>query len=176
MLQLFLLFTLLPAFELWLLMQIGDVIGFAETIFLIIITGIVGASMAKREGLSVLMQIQQEAQRGSPPGDKLVEGLLILVGGVLLVTPGVMTDFFGFSLIFPITRKTLAPLIRKAALARAQNGASFSGTSWNVNISSPRPGPEVSVPPTATPEVESETSILTDGVSQRSKPFKHPIR
>ena len=176
MLQLFLLFTLLPALELWLLMQIGSVIGGAETILLIIVTGVIGASMAKREGLSVLMQIQQEAKRGSPPGDALIEGFLILIGGVLLVTPGVLTDFFGFSLIFPLTRRLLAPAIRKAAMNR--QGASLGGASWNLHVGAPRPRHTNDEHYSASnPE---DPAILSDGEptgsESKKSPFKHPVR
>ena len=176
MLQLFLLFTLLPAFELWLLMQIGDVIGGAETILLIIVTGIVGASMAKREGISVLMQIQHEAKRGAPPGDALIEGFLILIGGVLLVTPGVLTDFFGFSLIFPLTRRLLAPAIRQAAMNK--QGGGLGGASWNIHVGAPRPHhPNPDPFSAARPD---EPAILSDGEPESSgtkkTPFKHPVR
>ena len=108
MLKLLLLFTVVPALELYLLLQIGERIGALETIYLIIVTGIVGAAMARREGISVIRQIQEGAVNGVPPANKLVEGLMVLVGGILLITPGIVTDAIGLSFIFPLTRRLLA--------------------------------------------------------------------
>ena len=133
LLKLLLLMTVVPTVELWLLFQIGDRIGGIETIWLIIVTGIVGASLAKREGLSVVRKIQEDAVNGEPPGDRLAEGLLVLVGGVLLLTPGVITDLTGLAMIFPLTRRPLAQVAKKWLSARVQ----FSG----VEFGSPAPGP-----------------------------------
>ena len=87
MLKLLFLFTAVPTAELYLLFEIGDRIGGAETILLVIVTGILGARMAQRQGLNVIRQIQEDSVNGVPPADKLVEVVLILVGGVLLITP-----------------------------------------------------------------------------------------
>lgn len=104
----FLLFTLLPALELYLLLQIGSVVGPASTVAVILLTGAVGAWMAKREGLSVLRKLQEEVQTGLPPGSRLTEAALVVAGGLLLVTPGVLTDLAGFAMIVPLTRPFLA--------------------------------------------------------------------
>lgn len=108
LLKLLLLMTIVPAVELWLLLQIGARIGTLETIWLIILTGIVGAALAKREGLAVIRKIQEDALNGISPGDRLVEGLMVLVGGVLLLTPGVVTDITGLMMIFPLSRRPIA--------------------------------------------------------------------
>ena len=112
LLRLFLLFTILPSFELWLLFQVKDQIGLLETIWIVVITGMVGASMAKAQGLMVLQDLQEQSKKGIPPTQTLVEGVLVLIGGVLLVTPGILTDAFGFSLIIPFTRRLWAPAVR----------------------------------------------------------------
>ena len=106
--KLILVFTLVPAIELYLLLKIGSVIGALHTFLLIVFTGVLGASMAKREGFAVLTRLSEEAQRGFPTGLGVVEGLLILVGGLLLLTPGILTDLVGFSLILGPTRKPIA--------------------------------------------------------------------
>ena len=118
LIRLLLLMTIVPAVELWLLLQIGARIGTPETIWLIIMTGIVGAWLAKREGLSVIRKIQEEATEGLPPGDRLVEGLMVLVGGVLLLTPGVVTDLTGLMMIFPLSRKPIAKIAKTWLSAR----------------------------------------------------------
>lgn len=109
MLKLFLLFTLVPAIELYLLLQIGALLGPTYTFVLIVVTGSVGAWLAKREGLGVLQTLSTELRKGIPPGARLMEGALVVVGGVLLITPGVFTDLAGFMLIAPPTRRWLAP-------------------------------------------------------------------
>ena len=83
--------------ELYLLIMLGARIGAMPTIGLIVLTGIVGASLARQQGLSVLAKIQREMATGIPPTKELVEGALILVGGLVLLTPGILTDIFGFS-------------------------------------------------------------------------------
>ena len=118
MLRLFLLFTLLPALELYLLLQIGAVVGPMNTVLIILITGMVGAWLAKREGLAVVTQLAREVEKGMPPATRVVEGFLVLAGGLLLVTPGVVTDIAGFSLIVPLTRQALAPLVLDAVKQR----------------------------------------------------------
>lgn len=148
-LRLLLLLTLLPALELYLLIQLGKWMGTVETVALILVTGAVGAALAKREGLGVLRQLQEEARMGLPPADRLVEGVLVLVGGVLLITPGVITDLTGFFLIAAPTRRWLAPRIKQWVVARINilPGVQFGsptagrGASHQSTFSSP-PKPE----------------------------------
>ena len=163
MLKLLFLFTVVPTAELYLLLEIADRIGGLETIYLVIITGIVGAHLAKREGLGVLHQIQEAAANGESPADKLVEGLMVLIGGILLVTPGVMTDVFGLSLIVPFTRRLLVSGFRRGLKERFQ----FEG----VHIGAPRPGP-------AARDVADVFEHPTPGEapSKTDSPFEHPVR
>lgn len=114
---LMLLFIVIPAIELGLLIEIGSAIGALPTIGLIILTGIVGAALAKRQGLSTLRSIQTATSQGQMPVDQLVDGGLILVAGALLVTPGVLTDVFGFACLIPGTRALIKRQM-KAALRR----------------------------------------------------------
>lgn len=132
--RLFLLFTIVPAVELYLLMQIGQLLGPLNTVLLIIITGAVGAALARREGFGVLQQIMADTQKGLPPADRLIEGVLVVVGGILLVTPGVLTDLSGFSLILPPTRRLLVGPVKAYFKKRIT-------VMDGVDIGSPRPGP-----------------------------------
>ncbi len=125
--QLFLLFTLGPVFELWLLIQVGGLIGPLQTLLLVIITGAVGAYFTRQQGLKVLTTFQSAVQRGEMPTDIIIEGLMVLVGGALLVTPGIATDFFGFALVFPATRKPIR-LFLQAYLIRNFNVVTYSQT------------------------------------------------
>lgn len=106
-LRLFLLFTLIPAIELYLIIRVGSIIGAGNTILLIIGTGMLGAYYARQQGLAVMTSIQTRMNQGQLPGDDLVNGAMLLVGGAFLITPGFLTDFAGFSLIFPPTRETI---------------------------------------------------------------------
>lgn len=101
---LILLLTVVPTVELYLLIQIGHNIGAPNTILLVITTGVVGSFLARQEGIRTLYEIQKETASGQLPGRKLVDGVLILIGGVLLITPGVITDIVGLLIIFPLTR------------------------------------------------------------------------
>jgi len=121
--RLLLLFTVVPAVELYLLIRLGQWIGAAQTVAIIIITGSIGAFLAKREGLGVIKQLQQDTLHGIPPGDRIVEGLLVLVGGAFLITPGVLTDLTGFLLIMPLSRRFLAPRVKDWATRRLLEGA-----------------------------------------------------
>jgi len=126
--------TVVPAVELYLLIKIGGLVGPLTTIWLVILTGVLGASLARREGLSVLRQVQEDSRKGVPPTQSLTEALMVLIGGILLITPGVVTDVVGLLAIFPWTRKLIAPMLGRGIKARIQN---MEG----VEIGSPVPGP-----------------------------------
>ncbi|MFC2076373.1 FxsA family protein [candidate division KSB1 bacterium] len=98
------LFIVLPLAELYLLIEIGKVIGSIEVIGLIIVTGIVGAWLARSQGLYIISSIRTELAQGRMPAARLVDGVMVLAGGLLLLTPGLLTDAFGFTLLLPFTR------------------------------------------------------------------------
>jgi UPF0716 protein FxsA len=111
--KLLLAFTLIPIIELALLIEIGSYIGVIPTIFLVGITGVVGVTLARNEGLLILSKIQNKLSTGEIPTSDMIEGLLILIGGVTLLTPGVLTDITGFLLIIPFTRPFFAKIAKK---------------------------------------------------------------
>lgn len=94
----------IPIVELWGLLTVGGWIGAWNTIGLVVLTGLVGAWLAKREGLQTLQLVRLQLDRGEMPGQALVDGMCILVGGATLLTPGFFTDAFGFFLLIPYTR------------------------------------------------------------------------
>lgn len=116
--RLFLLLTLVPVVELWLLISLGQVIGAPLTVGLVLITGAVGAWLAKKEGGRVLREWQGAVQRGELPREGLTASLLVLIGGVLLVTPGVLSDIAGLMLLVPATRRRLADMIAERVQRR----------------------------------------------------------
>lgn len=116
------LFTVIPALEIFLLFKIGAQIGGFNTVFIVIATGIIGASLAKSQGLSILMKIQNEVNKGGVPGNAIIQGLMVFAGGLLLLTPGFMTDIFGFSLVMPGPRHLLMFWVKKLVVKAMQNG------------------------------------------------------
>lgn len=107
MVRLLLLFILVPAIELVLLIELGARIGTLPTIALIVLTGVVGSSLARWQGLEVLRRVQHSLQTGELPASALGDGLFILLASALLVTPGVLTDIVGFGLLVPPVRAAL---------------------------------------------------------------------
>jgi UPF0716 protein FxsA len=111
-----------PALEIGLLILSGQTFGVPATILLIIATGVLGAYLAKKQGLQAIRNVQEEIRTGQLPGDVIVDGLCILVGGVLLLTPGFITDAIGFILLFPQTRKVVKPFIYRLFRRWINNG------------------------------------------------------
>jgi UPF0716 protein FxsA len=111
--KLFLLFTLVPLTELYILLEIGSYLGALNTILLIIFTGILGAYLARLEGIRTIHQISRNLATGVVPAEEMVDAVLIFVAGVVLVTPGVITDVMGFLLLIPYTRTIFKRWLRK---------------------------------------------------------------
>ena len=107
-LRLLLLFTVVPLIELFLLIWVGQAIGALATIVLVIVTGTLGAWLARSQGLRTLERVRQEWAGGQIPAAALVDGLLILVAGAVLLTPGILTDLAGFFLLVPQGRRQVA--------------------------------------------------------------------
>ncbi len=117
--RLTLLFVVVPLLELVLLVRLGAVVGLWPTLGLVFATGIVGAALTRAEGLRVVLQLQRELAEGRPPARPLLDGMSLLVGGVLLLTPGILTDVAALALLLPpsrrwIQRRGLAWLERQA--------------------------------------------------------------
>ena len=112
-LRLLLLFTIVPLVELWLLLRISEFTSPLFTVALVLLTGFVGAALARRQGWQTWRRIQQQLAQGQPPTESLLDGMMILLAGAVLITPGVLTDLLGFSLLVPAFRK----LVRHRAAA-----------------------------------------------------------
>ncbi len=125
-LRLFILFTLVPIIELAVLIEIGSRVGTFHTIMLIITTGVAGALLAQSQGLAVIRKMQEEISFGRPPAGELFDGLFVLVGGVLLITPGILTDIIGFIFLLPITRN----LIKQWLMRKIQNNIARGETDF----------------------------------------------
>ena len=111
--KLLLLFTLVPLAELALLIKVGQHFGLLWTLGIVILTGIAGAALAKHEGFAVVRQIKQDLAEGIVPTARLLDGVLILAGGLLLLTPGLLTDALGFLALIPWTREWIRSDLRR---------------------------------------------------------------
>lgn len=108
-----LLLIALPAIEISVLLLTGKTIGFWPTLLLMISTGVIGAYLAKQQGYETLRKAQEQMRYGQVPGDALLDGICVLVGGTLLLTPGFVSDIMGLFLLLPPTRKIIKPILMK---------------------------------------------------------------
>ena len=107
LLRLFLLFTVVPLVELALLLALAQRTGWQFALVLVLVTGVVGAALARWQGLHCVRRLQDQLAAGQLPADPIMDGLMILVAGALLITPGMLTDLVGFALLTPAVRKAL---------------------------------------------------------------------
>ena len=117
------LFTAIPVLELYLLLEAGKMWGGFNTILVVLFTGIFGAYFAKQEGRNVLLKLQQKLGQGGLPANELIHGALIFSGGLLLLTPGFLTDFVGFCFIFPLSRMILTAMAKAYFSKRIASGS-----------------------------------------------------
>lgn len=111
--KILLLIIVIPMLELFILVKIGTIIGFWPTVGICILTGVLGASLARIQGFLTLQRIQLELQEGIMPADKMLDGLLILIGGIVLLTPGLITDALGFAMLVPWTRDVFKNYLKR---------------------------------------------------------------
>ncbi len=123
--KLLLLFTVVPLIELYLLILVGQAIGAGPTVLLVVLTGAVGASLARMQGFAVWGKIHREMNLGRFPGNELIDAVLILASGVTLLTPGIITDVLGFLMLIPITRLPIREFLKRRF--RHMNLSSQSG-------------------------------------------------
>ena len=117
------LFIIVPVIELVVLIELGRVLGFFPTLFLILLTGIGGAILARLEGLRVFFQFRRSITHGQIPGQAILDGLSVLIGGAFLITPGVLTDILGVSLLLPPSRRWIQRRLRSLLERQVREGA-----------------------------------------------------
>lgn len=122
--KLLVLFVVVPLIELALLIRIGQSIGLLTTVAIVVLTGVVGAALARREGLRTVWQIRTELAAGRFPVGRLLDGLMILVAGGLLLTPGILTDAVGLALLVPGTRNLLRDRVAERVRRMVASGRS----------------------------------------------------
>jgi len=120
--RLILIFIVVPLIEILLLIEIGSRIGALNTIFIIVVTGILGASMMRQQGFTIIRNIQRDLSQGRMPTGELINGALVLVGGIVLLTPGFFTDAVGFVLLIPATRALIRKKIELLIRRKIESG------------------------------------------------------
>ncbi len=120
--RLILLFTVVPLIELALLIELGKHIGVWNTLAVVLLTGIVGAALARAQGFDILARIRNELSQGQLPSDSLIDGAMVLAGAILLLTPGLLTDALGFALLIPFTRLVFKRYLKKYFRSKIQTG------------------------------------------------------
>lgn len=139
---LFVLFIIVPVVELYFIFQVGDIIGGFNTIMLIIVTAMMGSYFIRQQGLSTLLKAQQHMQQGQLPAMEMLEGLILVIAGVMLVTPGFITDTFGFLLLIPPVRQVFVATMGKKLIMRQstmRQQAPFQGFDNDSNTPQPPP-------------------------------------
>ena len=122
LLGLFFLFTLVPLLELYLLIRLGTYVGAVDTIVIVIGTGVAGGLLAKSQGLAVLDRMRAELNQGRLPAESLFDGLLILIAGAMLVTPGLLTDGLGLLLLIPWSRQGIKSWLKRKMQEKISEG------------------------------------------------------
>lgn len=125
--SIFLLVLLIPFIEIYLLLKVGGMIGAFPTIFLVVFTAVLGTWLLRQQGFATFQRLRTNLEQGTIPAYEMIEGPIILVGGILLLTPGFITDILGFACLIPILRRKIAQYIIENHLV--QGGAFQYGKS-----------------------------------------------
>lgn len=151
-----LLFVAMPIIEIAVLLRVGSALGWLPTLAIVILTAFLGTAMLRQQGMATLNKARQRLDSGEMPAQQLLEGMLLLVGGVLLLTPGFVTDAFGFACLIPVTRQALARYLASKSIV------TISGLSRG-------PGP---VPPPGRPSGTPVGSGSTDAARKADDAYR----
>ena len=127
-LKLFLAFTIVPFAEIYLLIKIGAQIGAFNTILIVILTGLLGASLARLEGIKTMTKVRESLNRGELPAEEMLDAMLIFAAGIVLLTPGFITDLTGLALLVPQARFWFKRWLRKKFDEWMERGGGNRGT------------------------------------------------
>lgn len=122
------LFIIVPIIEISLFIQVGDVLGMWPTIAIVFITAVVGAQLVRSQGIATLLNVQSRLEKGEIPAQQLLEGVLLAVAGVLLLTPGFLTDFLGMTVLLPAPRAWIAKKLMTKVQVQTMGGGFQSST------------------------------------------------
>ena len=132
------LFVTMPLIEIAILLKVHSAIGLGSTIGLVFLTGIAGATLARRQGAKAIMDIQKDMAEGRVPAPHMIDGLMIFAAGVVLLTPGLVTDVIGFLLLMPFVRNEIRVWIRRWIEKKVSDGSIKVQT--NIHVEHPSAG------------------------------------
>ena len=164
-LLLFVIFIVVPIVELYVIVQVADVIGVLETIALLIGVAILGSWLLKRQGMAAWSRFQATMAEGRIPTDEISDGALIMFGGALLLTPGFITDILGFFLLFPPTRAAVKVAVRGTVKRRVQKRTGTRGI-YDARVIKVERDATSSRPPDSAPS-EARPAALEDDSPDR---------
>ncbi len=144
-LRLLLILTITPIVELWLLGLVSDQIGLSGTILMVLATGALGAALAKRQGLDTWREIRRQMSQGQVPAGMLLDGVMIFVAALLLITPGVLTDMLGVALLVPPIRRKALQLIIAALKAHVSVRVQTFSQGFSGDLMNPPPTDAIDV-------------------------------
>lgn len=159
-------FLLVPIVEIFLLIQVGGIIGAPWTILLVVLTAVIGVRLLKIQGVSTLARAQNKMQTGQMPAQEMLEGMGLVVAGAFLLTPGFFTDTVGFLLLFPPTRAWLVSKVTTSIMSSGRFVQTPFGSGTPFNSGSPNTGsPFESGTQGATTQKSTKDSNVIDGVN-----------
>jgi len=169
------LFIAMPIIEIAVLLRVGDSLGWLLTLGIVVLTAVLGAAMLRQQGLATLNKARQRMSSGEMPAEQLLEGILLMIGGVLLLTPGFVTDAFGFACLVPWTRQWLARRIAARSMVGFGNmggtvGGNTSGSAYPPGSSGTTVGYGATVGAKQSPDANSESAAAPGGRPRPDSP------
>jgi len=128
------LFFIVPVIEMVVLIEVGSAIGSLPTIALVFLTAVLGVALLRQQGAATLLRAMRRMDHGALPAQEMLEGVVLAMGGALLLTPGFVTDAFGFACLFPPTRRFFLQRLLARVQLRAQRGAPGASQSGTIHI------------------------------------------
>ena len=120
------LFIVVPLVELYLIIEVGGVIGALWTVLLVVLTAVIGVSLLRIQGFNTLNRARQNMERGTMPAMEMMEGMVLAIGGALLITPGFLTDTLGFMCLIPATRRAMIGYLMRRSTINVQGFHTYS--------------------------------------------------
>lgn len=170
--RIFLFIFVFALLEAMLLAKVAQLVGWGTTVLLVVATAMIGSMLLRRQGLATWMRLNQRMQQGEMPAAELVEGVLLLLGGVLLITPGFISDSLGLLLLLPPLRKPLAALMMRRGVMQAVSMGGRS-SAWVYTRGSyqgtPPAGDQKAGPQTPPPGIYEDRNgnLIIDGEAER---------
>jgi UPF0716 protein FxsA len=170
-LLLVLVFIVVPIAELFVIIQVGELIGVWPTLLLLLLDAIVGSWLLKREGRAAWRRFNEALAERRMPGKEVADGFLVILGGALLIAPGFLTDILGVLLLIPVTRAVFRRILRRWTVGRvAIVGFPGGGASWGFGSGRGGPGPGPGAPPKRGYDYDIDAEEVTDEVDRRLPP------